>query len=453
MNRLILIFLLFFAFGVHAQESHEMTLQQCIDYALQNHASVKNAALDVNSADARVGEVRSVGLPQLSGTVEIADNPQLRRMFLSGDNPMLGTMMPTPPPPGEVVGVENLFQLRASGDAGGTLSQLLFDGSYFVGLKAATVYRELAQKSLTQTKIETIDAVTKAYYMVLINQERTGLLDNNLARLDTLLRETRAMYQEGFAEEVDVSRIEVNYNNLLVDKQRFENMEKISRLMLKFQMGMPMDDDISLLQSLDDFEGQISSERLPVNYEDRIEYSLLQTNHRLYNLDVRNEQAASLPRLSAFATGGYMTQHTSIPNLFSNEWYFYSMYGLRLNIPIFDGLGRMYRVRQAKYNVAKVENDIKNLENSIELQTREARMTLDNNLKLLEAKRRNLRLAQEVTRVTRIKYQEGVGSNLEVTTAENDLRQAQTNYYNALFDVLTADVDYRKALGTLNENE
>ncbi|MFN6945210.1 MAG: TolC family protein [Cytophagaceae bacterium] len=454
MNR-YLFFIIFYLVGQHvyAQQSHTLTLDQCVEYALKNQADVQNAALDVHSAKSRVGEIRAIGLPQANGSVQITDNPRLQRMFLTPENASM-FFPPGQPIPTDVVGIENLFQLRSSGDANITLSQLIFDGSYFVGLQAASVYRELAQKSLTRTEIEVAESVTKAYYMVLINEERTNLLDNNLARLDTLLRETRAMHEQGLLEKIEVSRIQVNYNNMLVEKQRFDNMKQIGLLMLKFQMGMPMENELIPAQSLNDFSGEfVMDTETPVNYNDRIEYSMQKTTRNLNALDIRNERIQSLPRLSAFASGGFFTQHTSVPNLFGNPWYGYGRYGLTLNVPIFDGLGRVYRIQQAKVSLSQTENNIRNLENAIDFQVRQSRLNLQSNLEMLEAQRRNLELAEEVTRISRIKYQEGVGSNLEVTTAENSYREAQTNYFNSLYDVLVATVDYKKSLGTLNVNK
>jgi outer membrane protein TolC len=184
------------------------------------------------------------------------------------------------------------------------------------------------------------------------------------------------------------------------------------------------------------------------NYSNRIEYSILETQEAMQKLDIQNNTAGYLPNLSAFANFGYFTQSPYIKGLFRTEtngipennfigpdrWYRYGMFGLTLNVPIFDGLSKSYKVQQARLNLLKVQ-----------------RITLNNSLKSLEAQRENVELAEEVARVTKVKYTEGVGSNLEVTEAETALRESQINYYNALYDAIIAQVDLKTALGGLSK--
>lgn len=437
-----------------AQDStatRRLSLNEAVAFALQNNVSVKNAQIDELSAAARVGEIRAIGLPQISIDGQIIHNIKIQTQFLpanafagfGGGDPNA-----PPPPANEVIplpfGITNLGQVAL------TANQLLFDGSYFIGLKAAKTYKELSQKSLTQSKIDVTEAVTKAYYSVLVNSDRLELLNINIGRLDTLLRETRAMYENGFVEKIDLDRLEVQLNNLNTEKLKVERLAELGSYLLKFQMGLPINERVTLTDSLarnslDDFE-------IPTNnsfdYTQRTEYSILQTQKELAQLDIRNTRAGYMPRLVAFGSFGYNTGSLKF-DLYERKWYNYSNIGLSLSVPIFDGLQKYYKTQQAKLTLQKTEQSQDLLENSIDLEIQQAAVTLTNTVESLRSQKRNVELAQEVARVTRIKYQQGVGSNIEVINAVASYREAETNYYTALYDAIIARIDYQKATGTL----
>jgi outer membrane protein TolC len=216
-----LILLTVFPSGAQNAEVPSFTLEECIDYALKNGINVRNSKIDAQIAKAQVGEIRAAGFPQIDGSVQLAHNAPLRRMFFiaTPDNPILGNDPALSTiPEGSVIALQNFFQLPSSGDAGLSINQLIFNGSYIVGLRAAKTYQELAQKNIDQTRIETVEQVTKAYYTVLINNERRKLFEGNIARVDSLLRNTRGLYANGFAEKIDVDRVQVRLNNLLVER-------------------------------------------------------------------------------------------------------------------------------------------------------------------------------------------------------------------------------------------
>jgi outer membrane protein len=427
------------------------TLQQCLDYALKNYNDIKNAELDIQSAAAKVGEVRGSGLPQVTAGASLIDNPQLPRLFLPGDraagfdpaNPSLYADR------SKVYALPNLFQLRSSGDMNIGLNQLLFDGSYIMGLKASKVYKELASKSLIQTKIQVVENVTKAFYMVLINQEQLQLLDANVSRLDSLFNNTKALQKEGFMEAIDVNRIEVARNNLLAERTKFTQLTGVTNLLLKYQMGMPLNDSLALQGSIRDLQIDAVDTKVEAKPENRIEYSLLKTRSELNALDVKSNQSKFFPSLYGFAKGGYSRSDLNLGEVLRNHWYSYSMYGVSLSVPIISGGTRIYKLKQSNYEYKKSENNLAQFRQSVDLQVKQSVINLDNELKTLEIQKRNLDLATEVVRVSKIKYTNGSGSNLEVTDAENSFKQAQTNYFHAVYSVLLAKIDYQKSTGTL----
>lgn len=469
MKRTLILFLLigwFYPATAQQPASRAFTLEQCIDYALQNSVTIKNAQLDEEIAKARVKETIGIGLPQIDGAVGIQHNEKLRRFFLQYNGP--GGFVDLGGVPGiqvgDVVAAQNFFQLKSVGDASLSISQILFNGSYLVGLQASNTYKELSTKTTGQTREQTIANVSKAYYLAVTNRERIQLFDVNIARVDTLLRTTKALFQNGFAEQIDVDRVQVAYNNLVTEREKFKNVQIITTELLKFQMNYPMAEPIDVIGSIEEF-GTPNAEPVEENwsYRKRWDYQLLQTSKRLQELDLKNKYAAGVPSLVAFANLGYTTQSPNVSGLFRttsgisdngqvgpDSWYGYSLLGVTLNVPLFSGLQRTYRVQQSKLNLLKIENTQRQLETVIDLELKQVRITLENAIRTLQAQKANMDLASNVARVTKIKYAQGVGSSLEVIDAEASLREAQINYYNALYDALVAKVDTDKAYGKLN---
>jgi outer membrane protein TolC len=422
-----------------------------------------------------VKETRGIGLPQITGSASIQHYYQLPRMFMSKKsiynftNPKDSTT--GKPVPFEnfmkeydddaVFANENLFQVKNSGNAGFAVSQILFNGSYLVGLQAAKAYKSLSAKALNQTRETTVQQVTKAFYGVLINKDRIKLFESNIARVDSLLKTTRALNENGFAESIDVDRIRVALNNLTAEKSKFVNLQELSVLLLKFQMNYPMDQNIEVagdIASLQVDENVLKEYTTEWDYERRTDYQLLLANEKLQELNLKNNYAGSLPTLAAFGNYGWSTQSSSFSGLFKTEqngpdvadrWYPVSYVGLSLNVPIFSGLQQTYRIQQAKMSLLKTRNTINRAKQGIDLEIKQTALMYLNAVTSLKSQDENRQLAQNVARVTKIKYEQGVGSNIEVIDAENSLREAQINFYSALYDALVAKVDLDKAYGKL----
>jgi outer membrane protein TolC len=419
------------------------SLREAVDYTIKNHISIKNAQLDILNADARVKEIKGIGLPQVNGNFNYTNNVVIPRFFIPAKtfDPMAGD--------GDVVAAE--FGVANSGQAGIGLSQLLFDGSYTLGLKAADVYKELSKKALVQTKQQSAENVTKAYYGILVNEERMKLLSLNISRLDSLLRDTKALNAQGFVEKIDVQRLEVQRNNLKTETKNVERLQELSYHLLKFQMGKKVSETITLTDKLADIN---ISEFTPENdsdlkYGNRIEYSILQTQNRLAELDLKNQKAAVLPRVILTGSYGFSSGRPKFFDLVTKEWFGSAAIGFAVQVPIFDGFQRKYKVEQSRNNLQKVKQSFELLENSIDLQVKQGQITLKNAYETLQDQKANMELAKEIVRVTKIKYKQGVGSNLEVINAEISYKEAQTNYFATFYNALIAKVDLDKALGKL----
>lgn len=426
---------------------YDYSLKQCIDYAMQHRDSVLNASLNEKIAQQKVRETAGMGYPQINGSFALQD-------YLIKPTSLLPAsfLPPGSLPPGAVSGgyIPLKFGTQYQATAGVSGSQLIFDGSYLVGLKAAKTYRELASKATDLTKINVTASVMKAYYGALINERRLTALDANIASLQKSFDNTKAMNEQGFVEKLDVDRLNVSLTNLKVQRENIANLVQVTYYLLKFQMGMPMNAELHLTDSLtESFTAPVPEQ---ADYKNRIEYSLLRTQRDLYALNLRRFKYGYAPTL--MATGSLQAQAQR--DKFSvfdvgpgNNWYPIAVVGATLSVPIFNGFQTDARIQQAKLTLMQNQNSMASLENAITFQVDQSSISYQNNYKTVQSQKQNMQLAEENARVTRVKYQQGVGSNLEVTTAENDLTQAQNNYYNSLYDLVISQIDLQLAKGTL----
>lgn len=420
---------------------YHFSVKQSIDYALAHQGNVINARYEVDKASAKVKETVGIGLPQISGTVNIQDFLQIPTTLIPDQ--FFGG------PAGQFTPVKFGTQFNTTGEL--DASQLIFDGTYIVGLEASKTYKQLSQKSLVQTSIQTISAVTKAYYTVLVNHWKLQMVNADVQRLKALMDQSQVMYEKGFAEKIDWERIKVSYNNLKTQEKTIGKLINLSYDLLKFQMGMPFNDSLSLSDSLKTIPLSPEVEKdTAFRPENRIEYSLAQTNLMASELMLRRDHYAYMPSLAAYAS----LSRQALGNQFeifsaSQVWYPTSLIGLKLSVPIFDGLQKAYRSQEDKIGVLEGMNTLNTLRQSIYLDIANSTTNLENAISDLRNQQENMDLAQNVESVTKIKYQAGTGSNIEVIDAETSLTEAETNYYNALFNALVARVDYEQAKGNL----
>lgn len=435
------------AFKGYAQETapstqtYNFTVQDCVNYAYEHQDSVVNANLDIKSAEYKVKETIGIGLPQVSGTASFQDYLKIPTTLLPGE--IFGQ------PAGTFIPVQ--FGVKYQSSVGVNADQILFDGSYLVGLKASKTYKELSIRSHIRSKIEANVNVTKAYYQVLVSNEQLRLLNANIAQLKQQMDETVQQNKQGFVEKIDVDRITVQYNNLVTTRENTVRLLALNYQVLKFQMGMPIEYALSLKDKLEDIKLDDNTAELAADtsfYHNRIEYNLAETAVDLKQLDLKRQRSLSLPSLKANAAYTSSYQNNNFSNLYKMS--FPSSYvGLTLNVPIFSGLQRTNQIKQYKIAVVKSQNDLENAKNGLKLQANQAHITYVNGLQSLNNQKRNQTLAQEVLRVSKVKYQQGVGSSIEVTQAQTSLEDADNKYIQGLYDALVSKVDLDKAYGRI----
>ncbi len=441
MRKLLTLYLLLFISGTVRAQENTFSLKQAIDYALANHSSVKNALLEEEIAEKKIKELVGLGTPQINANAELNDFLDIPVSFVPGEF--------FDGEPGSFFPVQ--FGLQYTASAGASVSQLLFDGSYLVGLQASRTYRELSHKQSKQTRTETAVNVSKAYYGALVSEARMEIIEANLERVKKLLSDTRALYENGFVEKIDVDRIELTYNNLMVEKEKIIRFKSVSYTLLKFQMSYPAMQEITLSDKLEEIA--LTEKALPdsVNLSNRPEYEVMTVNKRMQELDVKRYQSLYLPSLVAFGSFSYNNARNTFDIFESGlKWYPTSIIGLKLSIPIWDGLQRSSKVAQARLSLQKVENAMELMKNSYQLELASARTNFENYLASLTIVKKNKELANEIASVAKVKYDNGVGSSLEVVDAESSLREADANYFSTLYDTIIARIELDKASGQIN---
>lgn len=441
-----LVFLLTFS-GMQAQEVAQLTLNESILYAIENNVTTKNARLETLISKATVKEKTALGLPQINGSFNLDYNPQIPVVFLPNQPPF-----GDPSNPSDVIPAR--FGVSYSSGLGVNMTQMIFDGSFFVGLRAAKTLTQLTDFDLVKAENDVIENVKKAYFGVLVNQERIRLAASNLGRIDSLLKETKALNEAGFAEKIEVSRIQVQRNNTFSQMERSRTAWEISKEILKIQMGMPLTVDILIAETLQELNpDEELNQLLALEGDGRVELDQLKTQIELVQLDLKFNTSQYMPTIDFIGNARRVGAGNQLNTVFdSKNWFGSSLLGVSMNIPIFDGLSKSARIQKNKYTINQLENQRFFLNDNFINEIFTAKSNLKNDLNILDIQRENLELAQEVFEIARIKYQEGVGSNLEVVNADGALIEAEINYLAALYDGLISKVNLEKALGLLKAN-
>lgn len=449
--------LILLAGSMFGQSGNSLTvsLDEAVDLALKNNATIKNAALDIKYAETQVDEIRAQGLPQINGNAGFTHNLEIATQVLPDfiSPSVYGVLFEEGVLPAKDIQIGTFpaqFGVPFSMQAAIGVNQLLFDGTFFLGLKAASEFVNVSKLSISKDEIDVKEAVKKAYYMALISEENLGQLGQSLKNIEAMKKETEALYEAGYAEKLDVDRIVLSVSNLEISINKLQNQAKLAKQLLLNAMGMDVNQTISLtskLPSLDENSKVLSTSFNPGN---RIEYQLLEQQERLTELNMKRYKMGYFPSLYGnFNYGGNtFAGEDQLSNL-GDEWFPISSYGVTLNVPIFDGLFKKAKTDQAKIDLEKISNSKEQLALGMNLQISQAQTNYLNALKSIELQEKSKVLAESIYKTTQIKFKEGVGSSFEMITAESEVTSARTNYLNALYELNVAQIDLEKALGTL----
>lgn len=441
------------------QSQQQFSLVQSVRYALDNNLELRSKGVAERDANAQIREYKSIGIPKVNAFVNyqyfMAVPAQPVQDFISPS--IYNVLFDENVIPRRELGQPETFKFTLFQPhqlvGGIEASAMLFDGSYLYGVKGAKLYRELiaAEKAVTERDVRL--NVTKAYLSVLIAGENLNMLQKNQNNLANSLREVKAMYENGFAEKLDVDRLQLSADNLAIEITRMQQIITVSKNILKFQMNYPLDSDITLTDKIDILTAALSSD-IEMNKDnlsaaERPEYQLIEKGEDLNEIDLKRVKAGYLPTARAFinAQGSLFRR-----NLFNNDetgWIPQSAVGLALNIPLYDGGDKSAKIQRIKLNMEKTSLEKEQFEKSVVMEIMNTAMALSNAKEIVIARQNAMNISQNIYDKTLIKFREGVGSSVEVNQAESALFQAQSVYVNAIYDVLSAYTDYQKATGKI----
>jgi outer membrane protein len=430
-----------------AKEVHNFSLQQALDYAKKNSVKVKNALLDYQIQEQSNRATVSEALPQITGSIGFTDYFQSPVAVAPGSIEKQFNPNAQPPYPKLI---PLAFSVPYNANAGVTLKQLLFDGQVFVGLKARQTSLDYATKAREVTEQGLRANIYKVYYQLLLSKTQVSLINANIARVQELQHNTSEMFKNGFAEKLDVDKASVQLSNLQSEKIQTVNMIDNGYLGLKMLMGMPIRDSLALTDSLTyDMvrDGTLGDD---YKYSDRRDYQLLQINKQLNEFDIQRYKKQRIPTASLIANytqTGYGLDFSDIYKF--SFWYPSSYVGLNISVPIFDGFYKQANIAKSTLTLRQTENNMEALKISIDNDVRQAQLNFNAALASLDYEKQNMDLATSVYDQTRKKFEQGLGSNTEITSAQTDLIQAENNYFTSLYNAVAAKIDYQNATGKL----
>jgi len=428
---------------LHAQDTahqHAFSLQQALDYAKKNNVQVRNALIDIQVQQQVNREVTGSAYPQISANGSLVYNAKLPVSLVPAE--FFG---------GQPGTFEKLaFGVKWGATGGVSLSQLLFDGQVFVGLKARSTLIDWAVKKEEITEESIRANVTKIYYQLVVSKTQIDLLDVNIEMLEKLQHDTKIMFDNGFVEQLDVDKLTVQIANLQTEKISALNQIQNGLLGLKVLMGMPVKDSLQLTDSISDetIKGGLLDAG-DFNYTQRRDFQYADIGVKLGEFDVRRYKLAKLPTLSVNGYYNKNAQRNSFDFFEKGDWFSISAITLQLNIPIFTGFSANARIQQANLALQKNINQREDLKNTIDNEITTSKNNFNTAISTLDYQKKNMQLAETVFNQTKKKFEVGTGSNTEIIQAQTDMKMAQTNYINALYNAIIARVDYIKATGKL----
>jgi len=445
MNKVFILlgFVMLSSVGIaQKNQKYKFTLEQAIDFALDSNYTAINARRDIAIAIKKKWETTAGGLPQLDANISYQNNLK----------------QPTTLLPGEIVGgdpgsfVPVIFGTKQNATLGATLTQLIFDGSYLVGLQAAKTFLDYSENAEEKTQLEVRKGVINAYGSVLLSKELVEIFELNKINLEKNLFETRAFYENGFTEEESVEQLEITLINLETQLKNSKRTLIIAQQMFNLALGIDVESEVDMLDNLDSLtQENISLEFLEenINIEDNIDYKIASNFTEQRILELKLEKSYSIPNLAAFVNYGTQANSDGF-NFFSNDqkWYQSSLLGVSMNIPILSSGLRSARTQQARIALEQAETNLTEAYQRILLEINTAKNNYRFAIEIYNNSKKNLDLSERVEKKNEIKFSEGLSTSFDLRTAQIQLYTAQQNYFEAMLRVITTKADLETVLNT-----
>ncbi|MBU3822186.1 TolC family protein [Flavobacteriaceae bacterium XHP0103] len=442
---LIIILGILISIQVDAQEDPKsFSLEEAITYGLEHNRNVKNAAYDIQAAEKQKWETIATGLPQINGSVSYQDFLKLQTQVVPAE--AFGG------PPGEYAAIN--FGIKQNLNASATFSQLLFDGSYLVGLQSAKVFLEISKNAKEKTDLEVRKSIIQAYGNVLFTNEAETILQRNVEVLKKNLSDIEAMYNNGLEEEESVEQLQITLSGVESNLNNIRRLKKIAYQMLNLTMGLDINTQTVLtdnLESLTNNNIDLALIEGEESIESTTDYKIALNDKVSKELLVKLEKSKALPTLSASLTGGYLSYSDSFTFFDSGQPYYgFGVFGFNLNIPIFSSGLRSASTQRAKINLEISKENLTETEQQLKLQIDTAKSDYQFAIEEYGNKKKNLELAEKIEQKNETKFFEGVGSSFDLRQAQLQLYTSQQEYLQAMLDVINNKAELETLLNTPN---
>lgn len=460
---LLLVMVWLASSNIEAQQKYSLSADQAAELALKNVTDIKNLQLDRELQIAKNREYIAQAMPQINGNVQMQHffsipvtllpdfiSPSVYQVLVdNGVKNGSGNPITKPNDPAQFFPAQ--FGVPWQTSAGAQFQQLLFQPDLFIAIKARKKAVDFTDTNIKVMEDSVKSNVYRSYYSVLIAEKRKHFLDESIKRLDKLKNDQEKLYKNGFAERLDIDKTQVTLNNLTTSAAQIEKLIEIGYASMKFALAIEQKDTLILTDSLSvDLVKKDLLELIGFNYNDRKEIQLLNVVQDLQGLDLKRSKLAYLPTVSTYWSYSKNALRQSFNFFEANQrWFKTSVWGLNLSVPIFDAGQKLQRTRQANLNLQKTKNTIENVQRAIDLQITASSIMFKNALSSLDIQERNVQLADKVYNTTKKKYEQGLGSSFELLQTETELENAQSNYFQSLYDAVNARIAYTKALGKL----
>jgi len=419
---------------------HQFKLDDCVVYAQKNNVQVKNALLAIDAQVQTNREIGAAAYPTVMTSSSVMDYTKIPVSLLPAQifGGAAGTFIPVQ------------FGTKFNANYGANFSQLLFDGQVFIALQARSTSLEMQRKNAALTEENIKANIYKIYYQLSASKTQLNILDANIERLSKLAHDAEVMYKNGFAEKLDVDKVNVQLNNLQTEKLKANNAVAIGYMGLKMLMGMPVKDSLVLTETINekDLTGDVSLEN-EFQYALRKDFQYLTTLKKLSEYNVKRYQLSNLPTVSVSGAYTKNAQRQKFDFFEGGNWFTTSFFNLNVSLPIFNGGATMAKIRRTKIELQQVKNQMDAMKNNIDNEITQAKLNYISSVATVQFQKKNMQLAETVYAQTKKKFETGTGSNTEISASQADLVSAQNNYMNALYSALIAKVDFLKATGKL----
>ncbi|MCK5815538.1 MAG: TolC family protein [Flavobacteriaceae bacterium] len=440
MKNNILLLILFLSVAMNAQEKTEFSLREALDFAYENAYAIKSASNEIEKADERAWETISTGLPQINGNVDY-QNFLIQPTSLIPAEFVGGT-------PGEYIPVN--FGTQQNINANVTLSQLLFDGSYIVGLESIKTYKKISEAAKVKTEFSIKQAVVSAYVNVILVEERLLILEKNKLVLEKNLEQTTKIVENGFAEEQDAEQLQLTLSAILNEINRTNRYKTTSIKLLNMSMGLEVATPTTLTQNFDDLlleNLDLGLAQTNFDITSHIDYQIAENYKMNQSLLVKYEKSKALPSLRAFVNYGSRADNSEFAFFQDTQkWYDSSLLGVSMTIPIFSSLQRSSKTQQAKLNLQIAERQLTETEQKLKIDIQDARTDYQFAIDNYQYSKDNLDLAERIEKKENIKFFEGVSTSFDLTNAQNQLYSKQQNYLEAMQYLINSKTNLENAL-------